>query len=143
SHQNVISFGVAAEADVRLTDISATGLVAATLTYRGESARMQMVVPGEPNAINAAGAVAVLVVLGHDLTAAVRAVEAFAGTVRRFELHGTERGVSVFDDYAHHPTEVKAALETARSVVGEGRIIAIQQPHTYSRTQQMFREFAE
>lgn len=143
THHNVISFGVAEGADVRLTDISTTGPVAATVTYRGESARMHMVVLGEHNAINAAGAVAVLVVLGHELTAAVRAVEAFAGTVRRFELHGNERGVSVFDDYAHHPTEVKAALETARNVVGGGRIIAIQQPHTYSRTQQMFREFAE
>lgn len=84
-----------------------------------------------------------LLTLGHDLVEAVHAVEEFAGTVRRFELHGVERGVSVFDDYAHHPTEVKVALEAARSVVGEGRIIAIQQPHTYSRTQHMYREFAE
>jgi len=143
AHKNVISFGIAEGADVRLTDISTDGPVAATVTYGGESARIQLVVPGEHNAVNAAGAVAVLVVLGHDLTAAVRAVEAFAGTVRRFELHGSEHGVSVFDDYAHHPTEVKAALQTARSVVGAGRVIAIQQPHTYSRTQQMFREFAE
>ncbi|HCS60041.1 MAG TPA: UDP-N-acetylmuramate--L-alanine ligase [Microbacterium sp.] len=143
SHQSVFSFGMAHDADVRLTDIPTDGPVAATLTYRGESARMQMMVPGVHNAINAAGAVAVLLLLGHDLTAAVHAVEAFAGTVRRFELHGTEHGVSVFDDYAHHPTEVEAALKTARSVVGTGRIIAIQQPHTYSRTQQMFREFAE
>ncbi len=74
---------------------------------------------------------------------AAKAVEGFAGTVRRFELHGIARGVSVYDDYAHHPTEVRAALEAARSVVGEGRIIAIQQPHTYSRTQHMYREFAE
>ena len=63
--------------------------------------------------------------------------------MRRFELHGVERGVSVYDDYAHHPTEVEAALVAARTVVGDGRIIAIQQPHTYSRTQQMYREFAE
>ena len=93
--------------------------------------------------MNAAGAVAVLLTLGHALEPAVRAVEGFEGTVRRFELHGTTRGVSVFDDYAHHPTEVAAALEAARTVVGDGRIIAIQQPHTYSRTQQMYREFAE
>jgi UDP-N-acetylmuramate--alanine ligase len=63
--------------------------------------------------------------------------------VRRFELHGVERGVSVFDDYAHHPTEVAAALAAARTVVGDGRIIAIQQPHTYSRTQHMAQEFAD
>src|SRR5690606_26634829 len=106
-------------------------------------AHMQLVVPGAHNAINAAGAVAVLVALGHPFADSVRAVESFAGTVRRFELHGVERGVSVFDDYAHHPTEVKAALEAARGVVGDGRLIAIQQPHTYSRTQHMYREFAE
>jgi len=51
--------------------------------------------------------------------------------------------VSVYDDYAHHPTEVDAALSAARTVVGEGRIIALHQPHTYSRTQAMYREFAE
>jgi len=93
--------------------------------------------------VNAAGAVAVLIVLGHGLADAARAVEGFGGTVRRFELHGVERGVSVYDDYAHHPTEVAAALSAARTVVGDGRIIAIQQPHTYSRTQEMYREFAE
>ena len=86
---------------------------------------------------------AVLRTLGYELEPAVRAVEGFEGTVRRFELHGVERGVSVFDDYAHHPTEVAAALAAARTVVGDGRIIAVHQPHTYSRTQHMFREFAE
>ena len=143
SHGSVITFGTAADADVRVGEIATTGPVAATITHGGRSARMQLLVPGAHNAINAAGAVAVLIALGHDLADAVRGAESFAGTVRRFELHGVERGVSVFDDYAHHPTEVKAALEAARDVVGGGRIIAIQQPHTYSRTQHMYREFAE
>jgi len=143
SHSRIITFGIADDADVRLTEISTAGPVAATVSHGGVSARMQLIVPGAHNAINAAGAVAVLIALGHPLSESVRAVESFAGTVRRFELHGVERGVSVFDDYAHHPTEVKAALEAARGVVGEGRLIAIQQPHTYSRTQHMYREFAE
>ncbi|WP_404435425.1 UDP-N-acetylmuramate--L-alanine ligase [Microbacterium aerolatum] len=143
SHDKVITFGRAADADVRLTEISTSGPVAATVTHAGRAARMQLAVTGEHNAINAAGAVSVLLALGHGLEESVKAVEGFAGTVRRFELHGVERGVSVFDDYAHHPTEVKAALEAARGVVGDGRIIAIQQPHTYSRTQHMYREFAD
>lgn len=143
SHSNVITFGSAADADVRLTDISTSGPVAATITHRGRSERMQLLVAGKHNAINAAGAVAVLLALGHELGESVQAMAEFAGTVRRFELHGVERGVSVYDDYAHHPTEVRAALEAARGVVGAGRIIAIQQPHTYSRTQHMYREFAE
>ncbi|MDQ4212962.1 UDP-N-acetylmuramate--L-alanine ligase [Microbacterium capsulatum] len=143
THPNVISFGLAEDADLRITDVATDGPVAATLTFRGESARMQLAVPGVHNAINAAGAVAVLGTLGHGLAASVRAVEGFAGTVRRLELHGAERGVSVYDDYSHHPTEVRAALEAMRTISGTGRIIAIQQPHTYSRTQHMYREFAD
>lgn len=143
THPTVVTFGQADDADVRLTDIATDGPVAATIEHAGESARMQLAVPGVHNAVNAAGAVAVLLTLGHRLAEAVHAVEGFAGTVRRLELHGTERGVSVYDDYSHHPTEVRAALEAMRTISGPGRIIAIQQPHTYSRTQHMYREFAE
>lgn len=143
THPTVLSFGFAEDADLRITDVVTDGPVAATLTMRGESARMQLAVPGVHNAVNAAGAVAVLTTLGYALADAARAVQGFAGTVRRLELHGVARGVSVYDDYSHHPTEVRAALEAMRTIVGDGRIIAIQQPHTYSRTQHMFREFAE
>lgn len=142
-HPNVVTFGLAADADVRVADVVTEGPVSANLTYRGETARLRLVIPGTHNAINAAGAVAVLLTLGHALPDAARAVESFAGTVRRFELHGIERGVHVYDDYAHHPTEVRAALEAARTVSGSGRIIAIQQPHTYSRTAHMYQEFAD
>lgn len=143
THPRVVTFGQSADATVRVHDIRTEGPVAFAITHGGETVDARLPVPGAHNAVNAAGAIAVLIVLGFDLTDAVRAVEGFAGTARRFELHGTERGVSVYDDYAHHPTEVAAALSAARTVVGEGRIIALHQPHTYSRTQQMFREFAE
>ncbi|WP_194408768.1 UDP-N-acetylmuramate--L-alanine ligase [Microbacterium cremeum] len=143
THPHVVTFGEAPDATVRVSDIVTEGPVSFAITYEGETVSAQLPIPGAHNAVNAAGAVAVLLTLGHGLEASVRAVEGFAGTVRRFELHGVERGVSVYDDYAHHPTEVAAALAAARSVVGDGRIIAIQQPHTYSRTQEMYREFAE
>jgi UDP-N-acetylmuramate--alanine ligase len=143
SHSNVITFGQSADADLRVTEVTASAQVSATLTRGDESVHMQLAVPGVHNAINAAGAVAVLQAVGFGLAEATRAVEGFAGTVRRLEQHGVERGVSVYDDYSHHPTEVRAALEALRSIAGEGRIIAIQQPHTYSRTQHMYREFAE
>lgn len=143
THRNVISFGEAADADLRLTDIVTSGGVAATLTHGGRSVRMQLAVPGAHNAINAAGAVAVLIALGHAFEESVHAVEGFAGTVRRLELHGVERGVAVYDDYSHHPTEVRAALQAMRGIAGQGRLIAIQQPHTYSRTQHMYQEFAD
>ena len=143
SHPNVVTFGRAEGADVRLVKVSADGPVSFVIEHKGERVAGRLLVPGEHNAINAAGAVAVLLTLGHELGAAVRAVEGFAGTARRFELHGVVRGVSVYDDYAHHPTEVAAALAAARTVVGSGRIIALHQPHTYSRTQLMAGEFAE
>ena len=143
THPHVLTFGESDAADVRVSGIHTDGPVSFTITSGGGSVDARLGIPGAHNAINAAGSVAVLLTLGYELEPAVRAVEGFEGTVRRFELHGVERGVSVFDDYAHHPTEVAAALAAARTVVGDGRIIAIQQPHTYSRTQQMYREFAE
>lgn len=143
THPHVTTFGADALADIRLRDVVTDGPVAFTLEHRGASARMQLALPGVHNAVNAAGAVAVLVALGHDFAAAARAVEPFAGTARRFELHGVQHGVSVYDDYAHHPAEVAAALSGARSVVGDGRIIAVHQPHTYSRTAVMSPWFAE
>ncbi|MFK4760186.1 UDP-N-acetylmuramate--L-alanine ligase [Microbacterium sp. ZW T5_45] len=143
SHPNVITFGFADDAAVRITDVTTGAGVAATVTHAGETTRLQLAVPGVHNAVNATGAIAVLRALGFGLEESARAVEGFAGTVRRLEKHGEERGVAVYDDYSHHPTEVRAALEAMRSIAGAGRIIAIQQPHTYSRTQHMYREFAE
>ncbi|APF33675.1 UDP-N-acetylmuramate--L-alanine ligase [Microbacterium paludicola] len=143
THRRVITFGEAADADVRVSDIVTDGPVSFSLTGGDETVHGRLSVPGDHNAINAAGAVAVLTALGYELERALRAVEGFGGTARRFELHGVTRGVSVYDDYAHHPTEVAAALSAARTVVGDGRIIALHQPHTYSRTQEMFREFAD
>jgi UDP-N-acetylmuramate--alanine ligase len=143
SHPNVVTFGQSDVASVRVHDIRTDGPVAFTISHGGESVASRLPIPGVHNAVNAAGAVAVLLTLGFALEPAVRAIEGFQGTARRFELHGARRGVSVYDDYAHHPTEVAAALAAARTVVGDGRIIALHQPHTYSRTQQMAGEFAD
>jgi len=71
------------------------------------------------------------------------AISEFAGTERRFELHGEIRGVRVYDDFAHHPTEVSAALQGARAVVGDGRLVTVFQPHLYSRTRLFAKEFAQ
>ncbi|GGR36446.1 UDP-N-acetylmuramate--L-alanine ligase [Agromyces mediolanus] len=143
SHASIVSFGEAEGATVRVHSIETDGPVAFALSYRGADYRARLRVPGRHNAINAAGAFAVLVGLGFDPQLALDGIAGFAGTGRRFELHGTVGGVSVYDDYAHHPTEVAAALAAARTVVGEGRIIAVHQPHTYSRTQAFAKEFAE
>lgn len=141
-HPNVISFGFSSDADLRISDLVLGERVSFTVSSASASARLELRVPGEHNAINAAGVIAVLLSLGFDLVGAADAVSEFAGTGRRFEFHGAPGGVSVFDDYAHHPTEVEVALKAARSVVGSGRLIAVHQPHTFSRTAAMFAEFA-
>jgi UDP-N-acetylmuramate--alanine ligase len=140
--KRLLTFGVAADADVRVSHVGSEGAVGFTLAYAGREHRVQLAVPGAHNALNTAGAFAVLVGLGYPAEPVIAALETFSGTGRRFELHGTVRGVRVYDDYAHHPTEVEAALQTARSVVGEGRVIAVHQPHLYSRTQLMAGDFA-
>ncbi|MCY7326656.1 MAG: UDP-N-acetylmuramate--L-alanine ligase, partial [Microbacteriaceae bacterium] len=100
-------------------------------------------VPGLHNALNAAGAFAVLTGLGFDPRASLDAIATFGGTERRFELRGDVGGVRVYDDFAHHPTEIRAALSAARGVVGDGRLIPIFQPHLYSRTRMLAQEFAD
>ena len=143
-HSHVITFGEAIDADVKVTNVDAGGPeVTFGLEHDGRHESLRLKVPGHHNALNAAGAVAVLVGLGFDFAQAAHAVEHFGGTVRRFELHGERRGVKVYDDFAHHPTEVAAALKAARAVVGEGRLITVFQPHLFSRTRLFAQEFAE
>jgi len=109
-------------------------------TWRGREVRLQ--VPGEHNARNAAAALEALRVAGAaDLDAAVAALASFAGAGRRFERLGTTAsGALVVDDYAHHPTEVAATIAAARSLEPR-RLIAIFQPHLFSRTSELWREF--
>lgn len=142
--KRVITFGRSDSATVRLAEVDASGArVSFTVAVDGVRHSAELNIPGEHNAINAAGALAVLTGLGFEAGAALAAIATFGGTERRFELHGERRGVRVYDDFAHHPTEVSAALKAARAVVGDGKLITVFQPHLYSRTRLMHREFAE
>jgi len=140
--KRIITFGTDDAADVRIHSIVTDGPVSFVISWQGVDYPAALRVPGHHNAINAAGAFAVLVGLGFDPDSTLAGISGFGGTERRFELHGVVRGVSVYDDYAHHPTEVAAALSAARSVVGTGKLIAVHQPHLYSRTQLMAGDFA-
>jgi UDP-N-acetylmuramate--alanine ligase len=100
-------------------------------------------VPGLHNALNAAAAWAVASVLGAPVAEAAEGLEAFSGTQRRFELRGQVDGIRVYDDYAHHPTEVEATLRAAREVAGDGRVVVAFQSHRYTRTAVFAREFGE
>lgn len=143
SRDTLVTFGESERADVRLVDVITEGGVSFTLLYRGERYMAQLTVPGHHNAVNAAGAFAVLVSLGFDPAESLRAIATFGGTKRRFELHAEINGIRVLDDYAHHPTEVAALLTSARTVADGGRLIAVHQPHLYSRTRIFAGEFAE
>jgi UDP-N-acetylmuramate--alanine ligase len=139
----MVTFGEAPDATVRVQNIKPEAKVSFELVYKDNVATARLLLAGRHNALNAAGAVATLVGLGFDFDKSLQEVAKFAGTERRFELHGVEAGVSVYDDFAHHPTEVAAALEGARAVVGSGKLITVFQPHLYSRTRLFAKEFAE
>jgi UDP-N-acetylmuramate--alanine ligase len=142
--KKVVRFGFAADSEVRLHTVDASGpQVSFAVNYQGVDYKATLNIAGEHNAVNAAGAFAVLVGLGFDPAKALQAIATFSGTERRFELHGECRGVKVYDDFAHHPTEVSAALKGARAVVGDGRLITVFQPHLYSRTRLFAKEFAQ
>ena len=100
-------------------------------------------VPGEHNVLNALAALAACREAGVPLSEAVPALEDFAGAARRFEQRGaTPGGARIFDDYAHHPTEVRATLQAARTL-DPRRLVACFQPHLYSRTRELARDFGE
>jgi len=105
-------------------------------------AEVHLAVPGEHNRRNAACALAALELAGVSVADSTRVLANFTGAGRRFELRGESGGVRLFDDYGHHPTEVAATLATARALAGAGRIIVVFQPHLYSRTAYLAREFA-
>jgi len=98
-------------------------------------------IPGEHNVLNALAALAVAALLAIPLQQAADALGEFTGTGRRFEIRGEKKGVIVIDDYAHHPTEIRATLAAAKARYPNRRIWAVWQPHTYSRTRALFVEF--
>lgn len=116
--------------------------VASNLSGDLSSAKVDLRVPGEHNVRNALAVLAVVVLLGLSTQKAAKALAKFSGTGRRFEIRGEAKGVTVIDDYAHHPTEISATLSAARARYPERRIWAVWQPHTYSRTQMFFTEFS-
>jgi UDP-N-acetylmuramate--alanine ligase len=108
----------------------------------GDMTTFRLNVPGRHNARNAAAAIATIVNLGYSLSEAVEAVSRYRGIGRRFELKGEACGITVIDDYAHHPTEITATIAAAREQFPDRRIITVFQPHTFSRTRTLLDDFA-
>jgi UDP-N-acetylmuramate--alanine ligase len=132
----VFRFGFAEDADVRILDTSQLAdRTEAQVRWRdGRSVRLRLRVPGVHNLRNAVGALAACAALDADLDRAAEALAEFAGVGRRFERLGEHGGVAVVDDYAHHPSELSATLAAARQAFPGRRLVAVFQPHLYSRT---------
>ncbi len=114
----------------------------ATIRVEGTQIPLALAVPGRHNLLNAAGALGVAVELGLPVEEAAEALRSFTGVRRRFERRGTAAGATFVDDYAHHPTEVAATLEAARAAEHR-RIVAVFQPHRYTRTRALWRKLGE
>jgi len=145
----VITYGTSENADVHISEAellpsgSTAQLTGALLGEQPVDIHLQ--VPGLHNIRNAAAAIIAAVILNpneNTVQEAAKATNAFLGTGRRFEHRGTVNDIRLFDDYAHHPTEIEALLQGARPVAGEGRILVLFQPHLYSRTKNFADRFA-
>ena len=147
--RRVITYGENAQADVRFTNHRMDGAVSvfdviirnrksvSSTTIEG----LRLPMPGRHNVSNATAAIAVATELGISPEAVKRGLSSFGGVKRRFTHTGTWNGVEVFDDYGHHPVEIKAVLSAAREAT-KGRVIAIAQPHRFTRLRDLFDDFA-
>jgi UDP-N-acetylmuramate--alanine ligase len=126
---DVVTYGVDARADVRLVERDGR----AHVLVEGTARPLELAVPGQHNLLNATAAVAVGVQLGLAVPDLLDGLARFNGAARRFQVLGEVSGVTVVDDYAHHPTELRATLAAARELAPE-RVVCVVQPHRYSRT---------
>ena len=145
THAEIVTFGLDSKNDYYLTELNEedTACEDFTVMYKGEKLiRINLIVPGEHNMLNALAAFATCHHLGASLEAIKRALESFGGVHRRFEVLGNFEAVTVADDFAHHPTELTTTL-TAAMKMGYNKVWAIFQPHTFSRTYMFLDDFAK
>ena len=129
-----VGIGPTADVRIRAVRLEPGGSRARVMLPGGHEVELKLAVPGMHNVRNAAAALAALHALGTDVQAGADALVGFRGVGRRFERLGEAAGVTVVDDYAHHPTEVAATLSAARQAFPGRRVVAVFQPHLYSRT---------
>jgi UDP-N-acetylmuramate--alanine ligase len=139
----IMTFGTSQQADVQIKGIHLVGTGSTfELDWAGHGGAVELTVPGHYNVLNAAAAYAAAIWLGIDEVEVRRQLTTYQGTYRRFQLIGVPNNIRVYDDYAHHPTEVLNTLIAARTGVGAGRVVVCFQPHLYTRTRDFWRELA-
>lgn len=141
-----VTYGLSPEAEFTARNLSVAGLTTRCEVWHGEErlGELQLNLPGRHYALNALAVVAVAAELGIPFAQVQEALRSFAGIQRRFEVKGEVAGITVVDDYAHHPEEIRATLRAAREGFcqrGDRRLIAFFQPHRYTRTRDLFDDF--
>ena len=147
--RRVITYGENPQADVRLLDVDLTGgITRFNVLIRDRQTgqatyidNLALPMPGRHNALNATAAIAVAHELKAPMAVIRKAIASFGGVKRRFTRTGEWNGVAIFDDYGHHPVEIAAVLRAARAST-KGQVIAVVQPHRYTRLQSLFDAFA-
>ena len=139
----IITYGESADYSISHVSLQPTESHARITKLGKVLGEISLTIPGNHNVENATAALATAIKLGAPVADLLVGLNKFSGAKRRFENRGTVSGVTVIDDYGHHPTEVRVTLETAKRFAGSGRVIAIFQPHRYSRTAMFVEQFAE
>jgi UDP-N-acetylmuramate--alanine ligase len=144
-NKKVITFGLSPHADFRAIEITShQRTTSCSILHNGNVlGELILTIPGVHNVKNALAAIAVATQLGIEFPVIKQAIAEFTGVYRRFEIKGETKNILIVDDYAHHPTEVRATLSAARAGWKHRRIIAVFQPHTFSRTRDFFKEFGQ
>ena len=137
------SFGLSKDADFQAKDITPLGLgtVFEVLYREKKLGRVKLNVPGRHNVVNALGAVAVSLEVGIPFNEIAQGLEEFRNARRRMELKGSYNGITFFDDYGHHPTEIEASYRAIKEAFPDRRIVILFQPHRYTRTAALWKEF--
>ena len=149
-HKPMVSYGVSENADFRAFDIHQLGARMQFKVERplhGEELEIDLALPGQHNVLNALASIAIATHLGVDDDAIMRGLSSFQGIGRRFQVYGEidvdGKSATLVDDYAHHPVELQATLSAARGCWPDNRIVAVFQPHRYSRTNDLFDDFVQ
>ncbi len=147
--RRIITFGLASNADVRASNLYSKErkmIFDLQLSNRisgadNQTTTIHFPMLGEHNIQNCLAAISVCLEMGINLKTIKKALEEFNGVARRFDYKGCETGITIIDDYGHHPVEIKAALSAARLYCGSGKVVAVVQPHRYSRVRDLFSDF--
>jgi len=142
AHSRVETFGLNAQAHWQAVDLRVDGTLSRFRLLRAgrDQGEFALCLPGEHNVRNAVAALAAAAVVGVEPDTAREALRSFRGVKRRLELRGRNRGVAVYDDFAHHPTAVRETLRALRASAGQGRLVAVFEPRSYTSRTRVFQE---